>query len=210
MRGSPCCLAVRSFDRSWAGVRGDVKADFIRLGLTSGFSFNDKMDGQLHHTRRQCIRRHTSAHILAHLNDPIGRTPRFRCGSASRPWRRRSACHGGLLGVRLEERPARLLRHPEHVLGAVLVRVLGGGRVLSEQRLAPGFEGVRDVLEKDQPDRDVFVVRRLQVLPQLVGREEHLRLEPEVGPFDDGFAPFNGGAADAPVSAFFLGRPRGI
>ena len=88
---------------------------------------------------------------------------------------------GRLLGVGLEMRPARLLRHPEHVLGQILVRVLGGGGILGQQRRALGLEGVRDVLEEDQAERDVLVVGRLQVLAQLVGGQEQLRLEAEIG-----------------------------
>ena len=88
---------------------------------------------------------------------------------------------GRLLGVGLEVRPARLLRHPEHVLGEVFVRVFGSGGVLGQQRRALGLEGVRDVLEEDQAERDVLVVGRLQVLAQLVGGQEQLRLEAEIG-----------------------------
>ena len=88
---------------------------------------------------------------------------------------------GRLLGVGLQMRPARLLRHPEHVLGQILVRVLGSGGVFRQQRRALRLEGVRDVLEKDQAERDVLVVRRLEVLAQLVGGEEQLRLEAEIG-----------------------------
>ena len=65
---------------------------------------------------------------------------------------------GRLLGVRLQMRPARFLGHPEHVLGEVFVRVLGGGGVLGQQRGALRLEGVRDVLEEDQAERDVLVV----------------------------------------------------
>ena len=88
---------------------------------------------------------------------------------------------GRLLGVGLQMRPARLLRHPEHVLGEILVRVFGGGGVFGQQRGALRLEGVRDVLEEDQAERDVLVVGRLEVLAQLVGGEEQLRLEAEVG-----------------------------
>ena len=66
-----------------------------------------------------------------------------------------------LLGVGLKVRPARLLRHPEHVLGQILVRVLGGGGVLGKQCCAFGFEGVRYVLEEDQAEGDMLLVGRL-------------------------------------------------
>ena len=88
----------------------------------------------------------------------------------------------GCFAFACKMRPARLLRHPEHVLGEVFVRVLGGVRVLGQQRGALRLEGVGDVLEEDQAERDVLVVRRLEVLAQLVGGEEQLRLEAEVGP----------------------------
>ena len=78
-------------------------------------------------------------------------------------------------------RPARLLRHPEHVLGQILVRVFGSGGVFRQQRRALRLEGVGDVLEEDQAERDVLVVGRLEVLAQLVGGEEQLRLEAEIG-----------------------------
>ena len=88
---------------------------------------------------------------------------------------------GRLLGVGLQMRPARLLGHPEHVLGQIFVRVFGGGGVFGQQRGALRLEGVRDVLEEDQAERDVLVVGRLQVLAQLVGGEKQLRLEAEIG-----------------------------
>jgi hypothetical protein len=59
--------------------------------------------------------------------------------------------YGRLLGVGLQMRPARIPRHPEHVLGEVFVRVLGGGEVFREQRGPLRLEGVRDVFEKNQP-----------------------------------------------------------
>jgi hypothetical protein len=37
------------------------------------------------------------------------------------------------------------------------------------------------MLEEDQAEGDMLIVRRLQVLAQLVGGEEHLRLEAEIG-----------------------------
>ena len=51
----------------------------------------------------------------------------------------------------------------------------------ASKRRALGLEGVRNVLEKDQAERDMLVVRRLEVLAQLVGSEEELRLEAKVG-----------------------------
>ena len=74
-------------------------------------------------------------------------------------------------------RPPRLCWHPEHVLGGIFVGVLGGVRVLGQQLGAPRLESVGDVLEEDQPERDMLVIRGLKVLAQLVGGEEKLGLE---------------------------------
>ena len=78
-------------------------------------------------------------------------------------------------------RPAGLPRNPEDVLGEVLFRVLGVSRFLL-QKLGPlCLGGVGDVLEKDQAERDMLVVRRLHVAAELVCRGPELRLEPETG-----------------------------
>ena len=86
---------------------------------------------------------------------------------------------GRLPRARLQVGPAGLLGHPEHVLGAVLVRIFSGGLVFRQQGRPLRLEGVGDVLEEDQAERDMLVVRRFEILPQLVSREEHLRLEPQ-------------------------------
>ena len=52
----------------------------------------------------------------------------------------------------------------------------------ASKRSALRLEGVRDVLEEDQAERDVLVVGRLQVLAQLVGGKKHLGLEAEICP----------------------------
>jgi hypothetical protein len=44
------------------------------------------------------------------------------------------------------------------------VRVLGSDGILRQQRGALRLEGVRDVFEKNQAERDVLVVGRFQVL----------------------------------------------
>jgi hypothetical protein len=59
-------------------------------------------------------------------------------------------------------------------------RVLGGGSIFRQQGGPLRLEGVRDVLEEDQANRNVLVVRWLKVFAQLVGSEEQLRLETEV------------------------------
>ena len=68
---------------------------------------------------------------------------------------------GWLFGVGLKLRPAGVLGHPEDVLRPVFVRILRGrppGPV-GDQLEAKLLEGVRDVLEEDKPQDDMFVVR---------------------------------------------------
>ena len=91
----------------------------------------------------------------------------------------------GLLGAGLQVRPARVRRHPEDVLGFVFVRILGiGAGVVAFAGDELGvvlLEGVGDVLEEDQAEDDVLVLRRVHVVAQLVGGEPELGLEAEVG-----------------------------
>jgi hypothetical protein len=67
---------------------------------------------------------------------------------------------GGLARLRLQVRPARLGRHPEDALGAVLVGVFGIGalRLLGEQRGVALLEGVGDVFQEEQAEADVLVL----------------------------------------------------
>ena len=78
---------------------------------------------------------------------------------------------GGLLGLGLEMRPARLGRHPEDVERPILVRVLGvGALVLLGLKLGVlRLEGVGDVLEEDQAEDDVLVFGRVHAAAQGVG-----------------------------------------
>ena len=78
---------------------------------------------------------------------------------------------GGLLCAGLQVRPEPL-RHPEHVLGEVLVWVLSDGGVLGEQSSVLRIKCVRDVLQENQPEHDMLVVGGLEVLAQLVRSEE--------------------------------------
>src|SRR5665648_301776 len=103
----------------------------------------------------------------------------------------------GLLGARLEVRPARLARHPEDVVGEVLVAVfrVDAGLAGAAGREAPGglllglreqgrvllLEGVTDVLEKDEAERHVLVLGRVHVAAHLVGGGPELLLEAEGG-----------------------------
>jgi hypothetical protein len=78
----------------------------------------------------------------------------------------------GCLACACKMRTARLGRNPEDVVGQVLVAVfqvhvvLGG---LGAELSALLLEGVRDVLEEDQPEDDVLALGRIQVAAQLVG-----------------------------------------
>ena len=78
---------------------------------------------------------------------------------------------GGLLGLRLQVRPARLGRHPEDVLRAVLVGVLGVGalRLLGFELRVLLLEGVGDVLEEDQAEDDVLVLGGVHAAAERVG-----------------------------------------
>ena len=90
------------------------------------------------------------------------------------------------LGAQREQRvPARLARHPEDVLGAVLVAVLEDlltlGVIVGEplrvrvagegvELPAPRGEPVGDVLQEDQAQSEMLVLRRLHAAAQRVGR----------------------------------------
>lgn len=81
--------------------------------------------------------------------------------------------------------PASLRRHPEHVLGAVLVGILGiRPRVLalaSEQLREEFLERVADVLEEDQAEYCVILLGRIHVVAEFIGCQPLFRLEPKVG-----------------------------
>ena len=95
----------------------------------------------------------------------------------------------GLLGAGLQVGPAGFFGDPEDVLGAVFVRVFGVGAGVvagfglraGEELLAVLFEGVGDVLEEDQAQDDVFVLRRVHVVAELVGGQPELGFETDVG-----------------------------
>ncbi len=114
---------------------------------------------------------------------------------------------GGLLGAVLQVAPPRSGRHPEDVLRFVFVRVLGirPGVVafaFHELRMVL-LEAVGDVFEEDEAEDDVLVLlsapalplraalsgrlsrsarlRRVHVVPQLIGGEPQFGLEAKIG-----------------------------
>ena len=85
---------------------------------------------------------------------------------------------GGLPGLGLEVGPSRIDRHPEDVLGAVLIRMLWVGSLVNLV-LESGvglLEGVGDVLEKDQSEDDVLVLGGVHAAPERVGHPPQLGL----------------------------------
>ena len=86
-----------------------------------------------------------------------------------------------LLGALLQVGPPCLGGHPEDVLGQVLVAVLGLGVVVDGQPVVHLHERIGDVLEEDQPEHDVLVLRRVHGAAQLVGCGPQLVLEAEIG-----------------------------
>ena len=84
----------------------------------------------------------------------------------------------GLPGLGLETAPARLRRHPEDVLGPVLVGVLRIGTLvlLALESGVHLLEGVRDVLEEDEPEDDVLVLGRIHRTAQRIGHAPKLGL----------------------------------
>ena len=85
---------------------------------------------------------------------------------------------GGLLRLPLEMSPPRLLRNPEDVLGAVLVRVLRIG-AFGPFGIEAGvhlLEGVGDVLQEDEAEDDMLVFGRVHAAAQGVGHAPELGL----------------------------------
>ena len=101
-------------------------------------------------------------------------------------------------------RPAGLRGNPEHIVRAILVRVLWvcGLGPLGFQAGVRFLESVRDVLQEDEPEDYMLVLGGIHAAAEGVG---HL---PEFGFIAGGSTP----AAGLGVRAAFvvLGRPRGI
>ena len=66
------------------------------------------------------------------------------------------------------------------------------------------------MLEENQPERDVLVVGRLEVLAQLVGGKEQLRLEAEIGAVAVGLGGLLTSVRRSRSPASFFGRPLGM
>ena len=95
---------------------------------------------------------------------------------------------GGLVGPGLQDRPAGVGRHPEDVLGDVLVAVLGGFCTpLGEHLCVALLEGVGNVLEEDEAEDDVLVLGGVHAAAEGVGHA------PELGAVVEGLA--GGGAS---------------
>ena len=95
--------------------------------------------------------------------------------SLSRPTR--------LSRLRPQMRPTGLRRHPEDVLGGVLVAVLGGILAeLGQDRGMAFLEGVGDVLQEDQAEHDVLVLGGVHRAAQGVGHGPQLGLVTGRGP----------------------------
>ena len=90
---------------------------------------------------------------------------------------------GRLLRAGFEERPARLLRNPEDVDGAVLVWVFRVGPFVAV-RVERGmlfFERVGNVLKKNQAQHDVLVLGSVNVGAERIGGLPQFPLESESG-----------------------------
>jgi len=79
--------------------------------------------------------------------------------------------------------PARLGRHPEDALGAVLVGILRVGALglLGQQRSVLLLEGVKDVLQKQQTEADVLIFGGVHAAAQGVGHLPELGFVADVG-----------------------------
>ncbi len=77
----------------------------------------------------------------------------------------------------------RFLRHPENAGGFVFVGIFRVSTLLA-LRFELGMlrlKGIRDLLEEDQAQDDVLVLRRIHVVAEAVGHLPQLGLEAEIG-----------------------------
>ena len=77
--------------------------------------------------------------------------------------------------------PAGSLRYPEDVAGQVLVLVLRISTLVGFQLLALLLEGVGYILQEDQPQYDMLLLRRVHVVAELVRRQPQLGFKAEIG-----------------------------
>ncbi len=101
-----------------------------------------------------------------------------------------------LPGVVLQRLPASLRRRPKDVVRPVLVQVFRIGHFahFGEQLLMSLLECVGAVLEENPTKHDVFVLGRVHIFAELVGREPELGLQIEIG----------GGAAGSRCRCYWL------
>ena len=84
---------------------------------------------------------------------------------------------GGLPCLRPQMAPTRFRRHPEDVLGEILVAILGGLRApFGEHRPMALLERVGDVFQEDQPENDMLVFGGVHRAAQGVGHRPQLGL----------------------------------
>jgi len=85
--------------------------------------------------------------------------------------------------VGLQMLPPRLFGHPEDAGAAVLVRVLRVGPIgpLGFQFGVLRLKSVGDVLEEDQPQDYMLVLRRVHVVAQRIGRGPEFRFKSKCG-----------------------------
>jgi len=88
----------------------------------------------------------------------------------------------GLRRSRLQMGPSRFLRNPEDAGCAVLVRIFRIGALsrLRDEFIVLRFKGIRDVFQKDQPENDVLVLRRVHVVAKRVGSLPELGFEAQI------------------------------
>ena len=84
---------------------------------------------------------------------------------------------GGLARLGLQMSPAGLRRHPEDVLGDVLVAVLGSfGAPFGQNRRMALLEGIGDVFQEDEAQDDVLVLGGVHAAAQGVRHAPKLLL----------------------------------
>ena len=93
--------------------------------------------------------------------------------------------------------------------GPPAAQAAGGlGFSLGDKRAVPLLEGVRDVLEEDEAERDVLVLGRVHVAAHLVGRRPQLLLEADGGAVLLLWEPYSPSTASlVTIAEYGAGRP---